>query len=184
MRKRAVSFLRRSNHRRPIHLPGDADDFIMSVIADDDDVVAFFLQLPGDFVDFQHERTRRVHNLQPFPAGGLVNFRRRAVRPNQQNARANLFKRIHHADAGGVKLIDDMFIMHDFAEHVHRQIFLPRRFKGNPHRSLHARTKPRALCKMNIHDTIFNAKDARGAKDAKQLVFLRLRPLRPLRLLR
>src|SRR6185312_13264369 len=99
-----------------------ADDFVMVLVADQDDRVAFARELDGFEMHLRDQRTGRVDDGEaPFLAL-LANFRGNAVRAEDgAGAGRDFLKLFHKYRAEVAKLVDDVFVVDNFLADVNRR---------------------------------------------------------------
>ncbi len=129
-----------------------SENFIVTLVTDEDDRVARFGVLDRFEVNLRHERARRIERVQISILGGLADLGGYTVRGEQQHAAlGRLIDVVDKHRPLVLKRIDDVLVMNDLVVDIHRRSKLFERQLQRLDRHVDTCTKPTGGRQNNFH---------------------------------
>jgi hypothetical protein len=120
-------------------LAGGADDLLVALVADEQDVVVVRGEPLGLVVHLGDQRAGRVDRLEVARAGLLVHLGRDAVRrEDDRGPLGDLLVLLHEDRAAGLEGADHVLVVHDLLAHVDRGAVELQRLLDGLHRPVDA----------------------------------------------
>ena len=136
-----------------VELTHGAFDFRMPLVADHDELVAFFRELGDLDMHLGDQRAGGIEYLKTTRRSFLLHRLADAVRAKDQCCpRRHIRQRLNKNCAFGFQFVDDIGVVHDLVAHVNRRAEFGQGALDNFNRTVHASAKAARLCK---HDFVW-----------------------------
>ena len=123
----------------------------VALVADHDELVAFFVQLGQLHMHLGHQRTGGVKNTEPASLGFLLNRTAYAMRTENQRGPGWHIGQLFDEDcAFFLQVVDHIGVVHDLVAHINRAAKLGERVLHDVDRPVHPRAKAAGFCQQHF----------------------------------